>query len=185
MNRSHPSASRIKIAVILAALFAVVVCSTLTTRASSISVCDDAYEDNDNTGSAYPVSSGTYPNLVLEDSNDYYSIMLPNRDHIQVTIMFSHSICDIDMQLLSSYGSYVTGSTGTSDSELMTYTSTSSQTMYIRIYTGGSPSPSAIYSMIISVTSPPAVPGYDALLLVVALVSTAGVLALVIRKRRM
>jgi hypothetical protein len=104
---------------------------------------------------------------------------------ITVTLSFSDSVCNIELLLLTAAFNQVDISNGASNTESVTYTTSSSQTMYVRVYTFDLPSPSAYYTMTISTTSPPpAVPGYDVLLLVVALVSTAGVLAIVLRKRR-
>jgi predicted nucleic acid-binding Zn-ribbon protein len=106
------------------------------THTPAVGPCvDDAFEDNDSSATATRVAPGSYPDLQsCPDDHDFYVLTLAPGESVAVNLYFSHAEGNIDMRLLDSVMRTVASSTGTTDNESLSYTSTEVGTYYIRVY---------------------------------------------------
>ncbi|HWB20892.1 MAG TPA: PPC domain-containing protein, partial [Phycisphaerales bacterium] len=98
---------------------------------------DDNLEPNDTCATAVAISPGTYTNRIVKStSEDWYKINIPNGGGISVSATFTHSWGNIDMQLYNSCGgSVLTSSTGTGNSEALSYTNSgAAANFFLRVY---------------------------------------------------
>ncbi len=103
---------------------------------------DDAFEDNDDCSTATPMADGTTTGLfVSKVDHDYYEFVVADGDTLNIDILFSDALGDLDMELyldnadcLSDIN--VDGSFSVSDNENVSYTNTSGGliTMYLHVY---------------------------------------------------
>jgi hypothetical protein len=61
---------------------------------------DDAFEENDDCGSATPMADGTYTSLMVFDTDlDHYSFCVPDNGALEVDILFLQAQADMDLVL--------------------------------------------------------------------------------------
>lgn len=83
---------------------------------------DDRFEDNDALLESTPVSYGIYPDLVLENEDDWFATNIPAGSDIVVRALFSDAISDIDLRLIDGLsGVTLRSSTSTTDDEVVAY----------------------------------------------------------------
>jgi len=102
---------------------------------------DDSYENNDSCSAARAMTAGSYSGLVVKryasGDEDWYKVTVNNGQTLTITLSFTHAYGDIDLQLYNACGgSVIASSTGTGNSEQVTYTNSSgaSATYYARVY---------------------------------------------------
>ena len=114
---------------------------------------DDSYEHNEYPTKAATISAGTHSSLYLRD-DDWYKISLSSGDDITVSLAFSDSNGDVDLELYNPSLSFLDGSYGVGDSEEVSATSVSSSgDYYILVY--GYYCDTNTYSMTITTTAAP------------------------------
>ena len=91
--------------------------------------------ENDSIGNAYQVSATNYNNRRCYD-DDFYKINVSAGQKITCTINdFINSNGDLDLELYdSTSGAPIRSSTGTSNSETVSYTASTTKTFYIRVF---------------------------------------------------
>ena len=95
---------------------------------------DDAYENNDDQAGANALGSGTISGLrVCTGDEDWYKVEVPAGGLLDVKVLFPNAEGDVDAYIRDANGSTVRSGTGTSDNELLSYTSTAGGTYYIRV----------------------------------------------------
>ena len=87
---------------------------------------DDNYEENDDMASAYDLPyNGTWLSTIdgygIQADDDWYAIFARAGDTITIDCVFSHSEGNIDVFLIDSTGSVLTGSTSVTDNEHIEY----------------------------------------------------------------
>jgi hypothetical protein len=123
---------------------------------TAVGCTDDSFEDNDTRATAAngPTSSSSL--RVCANDDDYYAYTVPAGGSIQASFSFDHGgDGDLDVTLLSSSGAELDSSVSTTDSELVSWTNTTSAarevyvlaTMYSDVGTDG-----IDYAMSVSVT---------------------------------
>jgi hypothetical protein len=101
-------------------------------------LCSDdfGYEPNDQCSKATMLEEGSYPNLGLcTDDEDWYKIFLPANSTLQATILFNHSVGDLDLYLYKQ-GDCLTpkdSSASSSDNEGVVFSTETSATYLIRV----------------------------------------------------
>jgi hypothetical protein len=101
---------------------------------------DDMFEPNNSMEEAYPLEQGTYENLyVCEPANepedtDWYEFNLIESDMFHFEMHFVHQDGDLDVSFHDEVGAWLTGSTGTTDEEVIDYTITIPGRYYIQVY---------------------------------------------------
>jgi len=132
----------------------------MTVAVTGAPVSDDAFEDNDNCGSAWSLAAGSYPNLtVRDDDEDYFLVNVPSGATIDVSALHTAATADIDIYLYASQGDctfdnwLVRGYTGTDD-EQMDYTNAGAAGSYvIKVHIWNNSGPENEYDLIVDVTS--------------------------------
>lgn len=108
----------------------------------------DGYEPNDSFARAQPLTVDIpgvteLHGLVMEGPDDWYLLQLPALTHLRVTVVFDHSLGDVQLQMFDrrqavgpdGFGAQMGASTGTTDSEEITYVNTSSPAeLLVRVY---------------------------------------------------
>ncbi len=123
--------------------------SVTITPAASCS--DDGYEDNDTRATAYTVDDGYLGGLqICSGDDDYFDAYLYTGDQLSVTINFTHSGGDLDMQLFDPSGGILQSSTSSSNSETVSAAAASSGYHAWRVYGVGGDENS--YSMDVTIT---------------------------------
>jgi len=96
---------------------------------------DDRYENNDSRGSAAAISAGDYNNLqICSGDEDWFSINVNSGQQLTAIINFVNSSGDLDFELQDNSGNSRDSSAGTSNSETVQYTPTSSGNLFVRVY---------------------------------------------------
>ncbi|MCS5534756.1 MAG: PPC domain-containing protein, partial [Candidatus Poseidoniales archaeon] len=101
----------------------------------------DANEPNDSFATATPISSpSSQSSLTIHNSSDddFFSINATAGTTYWVNISFTHSQGDLDMDLYDSSQSQIDWSAGTGNSESVTYTPSTNQTLYAQVFGWGS-----------------------------------------------
>lgn len=89
---------------------------------------DDAYEDNDfmTDPGIQDLPAGTYPGLMMcgdgasWSDEDFYRLALSNPEEVTVSLLFSHSDGDIDLDLIDDTGALIGSSDSVTDNESVT-----------------------------------------------------------------
>lgn len=112
-------------------------------------VAADRYEDNDSQATARSVSrDGTFTALTREASDDdFYSVTNTATVDVDVTISFSETQGNLDLQLLDAGGSVVDSSTGGGNTHTVTTFGQPVGTYTVRV-TGAAPGDAATYIMV-------------------------------------
>lgn len=105
---------------------------TVDGGSGSTSGCTDAYESNDSLGSAKSVANGTISAQVCSGDHDYFAIT--QSSYLSVTLSFTHSQGDLDMELYSPSGSLVTSSASVTDQEVITLSGLAAGTYKVHVY---------------------------------------------------
>ena len=100
---------------------------------SAFTVPEDSYENNDYFWSAYPIDSGFYPNLCQGD-DDWFNVSIGVNDVILINLEFDGSQNNIDLELYDSMNSMLNSSYDVDNNEDVSWVSSVSQTLYIKIY---------------------------------------------------
>jgi hypothetical protein len=108
---------------------------------------DDIYEPNNTLGQAwYPGSNwegtllSTIGGLGVESNDDWYRIYVsPGEERVQIQVLFTHALGDIDVDLYDASGTWIWGEDSEVDNEFLDYIVPSYGTYYIRIYSLNSP----------------------------------------------
>ena len=98
---------------------------------------DDAQDQNDTCATAKALSAGTYTGLVVKRlDEDWYALPVPIGSTLTVSMTFTHSNGDVDVQLFSECGGAVTlNRNANTNNESFTYVNnTASGTVYMRVY---------------------------------------------------
>jgi len=99
-------------------------------------VCvSDAYEPNEDRGSARALAPGSYADLVsCTGSDDWYAVDAAAGSTLRVDLTFSHAEGDVDVALQNSMGTVLASGVTATDNETMTYAVTAAGTYYVRVY---------------------------------------------------
>jgi hypothetical protein len=123
---------------------------------------DDSLEPNDSCAAARTITPGTRSGLIVKStSEDWYKVSVPGSGGVlTVTAAFTHAYGDIDMQVFATCGgTALVTSSGTTNTESITYTNTGATAIfYIHVY----PYSDSRNSYSLSVTAVPPVPANDA-----------------------
>jgi len=98
---------------------------------------DDAQEQNDTCATAKALSAGTYSGLVVKRlDEDWYALPVPIGSTLTVSMTFTHSNGDVDVQLFSACGgSVLLDRNANTNNESFTYVNnTASSTLFMRVY---------------------------------------------------
>jgi hypothetical protein len=119
---------------------------------------DDAQEQNDTCATARAVTAGTaYNNLVVKRlDEDWYAIPLAVGSTMSMNMTFTHANGDVDVQLFSDCaGAAVLSRTADTNNEVFTFlNSTTSNTIYMRVYLGADTRNNYSFSFTISTPAP-------------------------------
>lgn len=97
-------------------------------------IMDDAFEDNDDQGSAVAIGDGMYMGLAAKaDDFDFFNTVVCDGDTITVDALFIDADGDIDMDLLDASGADLDTSGTVSDNEQVTYTNTTGAPQVVTI----------------------------------------------------
>lgn len=104
---------------------------------------DDAYEENDNSLSAYNISLyeqtwlSSIDGLGIQADDDWYEIeVTPGNERLVVNLQFSDSEGDIDLEIYDIGVSFIVGSYSVTDNEYINYVLPSDGTYYLLVYYG-------------------------------------------------
>jgi subtilisin family serine protease len=102
---------------------------------ASPTICppDDIYEDNDTQGTATATTVGSSLSGVACD-DDWYEFPLGAGDVVDLDLLFSNAIGDLDMELYDSSGAFLTGSASTTDNESISYIAAVADTYSVVVY---------------------------------------------------
>jgi hypothetical protein len=117
----------------------------------------DFGEPNDSLAEAEPINADTvYAATVQDTASDWYEISVPNDSEVvDITVTFTHSFANIDVELLDGTSTVLDGATSATDNETINYrVAAGGGTYYIRIYMSGGTSDTA-YSLQWSASAPP------------------------------
>ncbi|HPF12785.1 MAG: hypothetical protein H6830_12040 [Planctomycetes bacterium] len=106
---------------------------------------DDSFEPNDACSNAAPIADGTFPGLLVLDSDrDYYSLCLADGATVSLDLLFSDANGDCDLwlwdaantQCAQDYATALASSASSTDNEGLTYTNVSgtSQDLVAEVY---------------------------------------------------
>lgn len=93
---------------------------------------DDSYEDNDKFEDAKSITTGNYSILECNDE-DWFKIY-SNTGTLDITINFSHSNGDLNLELYNSSNSRIEYSNGTSDTEEISYSVNSTGYYFVKVF---------------------------------------------------
>jgi hypothetical protein len=120
---------------------------------------DDAQEPNDSCAAAKAVNAGTsYTGLIVKRlDEDWYALTVPPASSISMNMSFVHGNGDVEVQLFSACGgAAVLSRTADTSNEVFTWSNTtSSSTIYMRVYLGADTRND--YSFSFTVNTPPPV----------------------------
>jgi hypothetical protein len=120
---------------------------------------DDVQEPNDSCAAAKAVTAGTsYTGLIVKRlDEDWYALTVPPASSLSMNMSFVHGNGDVDIQLFSACGgSAVLSRTADTSNEVFTWSNTtSSSTIYMRVYLGADTRND--YSFSFTVNTPPPV----------------------------
>ena len=95
----------------------------------------DELEENDRPNDAPILTPGLYSGLTItERDSDWYATDVCAGGTLSVNLLFSDAVGDIDMRLYNAQQSSLISSTSGSDDEALSYTSTSGERLYWRVY---------------------------------------------------
>ena len=118
---------------------------------------DDAQEENDTCAAAKPVVAGTtYSNLVVKRlDEDWVALPVSVGSTLSMNMTFTHANGDVELQLFSACGgAAVVSRTADTNNEVFTFlNTTTSNTLYMRVYLGADTRNN--YSFSFTVTTPP------------------------------
>ncbi len=98
----------------------------LTIGADTCPGTEDGFDPNDSVPAAYPLGTGTYPNLhVTDTSPDFYSFQVGPTDTFDIEVQFSNTYGDIELALLREDGSLAFLSNSTDNMEFGSWTNPS------------------------------------------------------------
>ena len=104
---------------------------------------DDAYEENDNRGTAYDISSHEQTWLRningygIQADDDWYEIYISSGyEHLDVDLTFTHADGDIDIAVIDSGGNHIVSSQSSTNNEYISFDLPSSGTYYLWLYYG-------------------------------------------------
>lgn len=99
------------------------------------SCADDGYENNDTLNNAAVLSDGNYADLAIcgAAESDWYAVNVFAGQDFTATISFTHSAGDLDMEIWDG-NTQVAVSDTTDNVETLSYTPSTSTTMYVRVY---------------------------------------------------
>ena len=101
---------------------------------------DDFFEPNNSQSLAKPISVGLYDELSVCDTTsspqdqDWFEISLVTGQTLAITLTFTHSQGDLDIQVYNAAGQLVVEASSTTDNELLTYPINQPQTLYVRVF---------------------------------------------------
>ena len=116
---------------------------------------DDGFEENDVRGSAADIGAGMHEGLVLCEppgsvEEDWYTLALAQNELLEVDILFSDAVADLDLRLYDANLQVLATSASSSDDETVEYLAAAAGPVWVRVYSAGTAS--APYRMRISVT---------------------------------
>ncbi|MFX1570976.1 MAG: hypothetical protein ACFFCV_21770 [Promethearchaeota archaeon] len=92
---------------------------------------DDSFEDNDNFGSAYPLTPGWYGDLkAVNDDQDWFKMYLNTGDIIDVSIYFNHYDGDLQLELYDPTNTKRKGSYSSTEQSDYDWSKPAEQIMY-------------------------------------------------------
>lgn len=120
------------------------------------SVPDDGLEENDTCAAAVPQTSGTQNGLfVSKTDSDWYSVAVPNGATLDVDILFSHAMADVDLFLFDACGgTQLDDGFSADDNESVTWTNNSGSAVDVKVEVNVWPNSSGdcnTYDMIVDV----------------------------------
>lgn len=119
----------------------------------------DAYEPNDSLGDAADLGDGFYAGLTTCSGNDdYYAIDLTAGQSLDVDVLFSHALGDVDARLYDASGAELDRGTSTTDDEALSHTASSAETVFLRVYGYDGATNDYDLDVTISGGAPPAAP---------------------------
>jgi hypothetical protein len=107
----------------------------------NISLRDDAFEPNDSRPAASLISLPFFNGNLSIDAdfeNDYFRFTTPGPGRISASAAFTHSLGNIDLQLLNSVGAVLATSAGFGNTESINFDVAAAGTYYVRAYGNGS-----------------------------------------------
>ena len=116
----------------------------------------DDKEPNDDPSTAYPLTDGTYYNLMLNTTDeDYFSLSMKTGGSITVMATFTDAEGNIDMELYSPYGVRVDYSNYTGIGiEVVYHSDTTNGNYTIRMYRNGAGLDYQVYTLDVSIYNP-------------------------------
>jgi len=110
---------------------------------------EDSHEDNDTLATALPVTdiSPADALAVTPSDDDFWSIEVCDGAIVTIDARFLHSDGDVDIFLLDAAGAELARSAGGVDNEFISWTSSSSATVYLRVDLYGTRDPCNVYRL--------------------------------------
>ncbi len=118
----------------------------------------DAYESNQDIGSAYPLPMGAHSGLTFceGDTEDWFALELRAGDYISAEATFIHAEGDVDLKLYDATEFDLAGSTSVSDSESVGAAIETDGTYFVRVYLyGDNGEPGQSYELTVDVGEAP------------------------------
>lgn len=96
---------------------------------------DDQWEENDNQGQATSFSSlpANGDGVSVSGDSDWFSFQLGSAQGVDISVLFTHSLGDIDIFLYDNSGTLLASSESVTDDENISYVVSSSGTYYIEV----------------------------------------------------
>ncbi len=96
---------------------------------------DDAFEDNDDAGSATPLEAGSIDDLrICAGDVDGFRVALCAGGTLTVDVRFTHADGDLDAALLDARGGELATSEGTDDGEHLAHTAVAAEEVFVVVY---------------------------------------------------
>jgi len=92
-------------------------CTIADTLLGAAGCRDDSFEENDSRASARTIEGGVYDGLAICSGDDDFYLLQSGAGTMRVTIAFTHSRGDLDLELYNQQGIKIQSSAGTGDSE--------------------------------------------------------------------
>ncbi|MEW5855245.1 MAG: PPC domain-containing protein [Myxococcota bacterium] len=111
---------------------------------------DDAYEQNDSTASASAVGAGNVTARICNGDPDFFRVDLNTGDRLDVSMTYTQSSGDLDLEVLNAAGTSVGSSANSTGTESISHTAAASGSYYIRAFGRGAAEGS--YTLNVSIT---------------------------------
>lgn len=137
------------------ASFGFVLRSDLAGDCIGCGIGDDRFEENDDATAAQALDLRTYPALISDNEEDWFTFDVDPGQTVRVDALFSGTVSDIDIGLFDASGSAIAAGASLSDDEFVIYTNCSGATETITLGVFAVGGECSSYDLILAEAVPP------------------------------